>query len=147
MKPRACPCHSGERYERCCAPLHAPGTPLRAKTPEALMRSRYSAFALGLGAYLAATQLDGGDPNELSRARENQRFLDLCILHAAGDQVLFYARIFERGVDRSFIELSSFRNVDGTWLYDPHTSVALPTTKLPSDPRAVTLEAFRAMVD
>ncbi|PRI10860.1 YchJ family protein [Leucobacter massiliensis] len=44
-----CPCGRGEAYGACCGPLHA-GAP--APTAERLMRSRYSAFALGLAEYL-----------------------------------------------------------------------------------------------
>lgn len=44
-----CPCGSALDYSICCAPLHQ-GAP--AGSPEALMRSRYSAFALGRMAYL-----------------------------------------------------------------------------------------------
>ena len=42
---RSCPCGSGERYAACCEPVHD-GTVL-APTAERLMRSRFSAFALG----------------------------------------------------------------------------------------------------
>ncbi|ASK36625.1 zinc chelation protein SecC [Alcanivorax sp. N3-2A] len=47
-----CPCQSGFGYARCCQPLHQ-GQP--AATPEALMRSRYSAFVLNHGDYLIAS--------------------------------------------------------------------------------------------
>ncbi len=40
-----CPCGSGEVFVRCCRPLHA-GERLAA-TAEELMRSRYSAYAVG----------------------------------------------------------------------------------------------------
>lgn len=63
----ACPCGSGEPLVVCCAPLHA-GRP--APTAERLMRSRFSAFALGDAAYLlrswsrttrpASLELDAG---------------------------------------------------------------------------------------
>ena len=46
----ACPCGSGAPYSRCCRAFH-----LRTDDPptaEALMRSRYSAYAKGLDAYL-----------------------------------------------------------------------------------------------
>lgn len=46
-----CPCGGGG-YAECCAPLHDGGP---ASTAEALMRSRFSAFALGLEPYLRAT--------------------------------------------------------------------------------------------
>ncbi|MFT3929325.1 MAG: YchJ family metal-binding protein [Spongiibacteraceae bacterium] len=44
-----CPCGSKKIYAQCCEPLHR-GEP--AATAEALMRSRYSAFALGLDEYI-----------------------------------------------------------------------------------------------
>ncbi|MFF1574092.1 YchJ family protein [Leifsonia sp. NPDC058292] len=43
--PVRCPCSSGETYDECCGPLHRGDTP--APTAERLMRSRFSAFALG----------------------------------------------------------------------------------------------------
>ena len=47
-----CPCGSGLAYAACCGALHAGAA---AATPEALMRSRYAAYALGLEDYLLAT--------------------------------------------------------------------------------------------
>ncbi|MGO3678336.1 YchJ family protein [Leucobacter sp. UCMA 4100] len=44
-----CPCGSGSPYSSCCEPIHG-GSP--APTAERLMRSRYSAFTLGLVDYL-----------------------------------------------------------------------------------------------
>lgn len=99
------------------------------------MRSRFAAFALGLGDYLVDTLAedhpDRAAPREilareLSRARERRRFLGLTILHvtppaaAAAErqgEVLFHARIFERGADRSFAELSTFVREPGGWRY------------------------------
>jgi SEC-C motif domain protein len=90
------------------------------------MRSRYAAFARGLGEYLVDT-LSGDHPDraapretlvrELSRIHERQRFLGLKILEADGDEVVFHARIFERGVDRSFTERSTFVKEAGAWKY------------------------------
>ena len=146
----------------CCAPLH---NGLRdAETPEALMRSRFSAFALGLGEYLARTlsetHADHAMPRvalvrELSRARERQRFLGLRVIHAAttGDQgeVLFFARVFERGADRSFAELSRFmregqRSDEGAgrpWRYCD--GVLVPAAKLPANVAPLTREAFLSL--
>jgi SEC-C motif-containing protein len=42
---RACPCGTGDTYRTCCEPLHA--NRVQAATAEQLMRSRYSAYALG----------------------------------------------------------------------------------------------------
>jgi SEC-C motif domain protein len=47
-----CPCGSGHGLAACCGRLHA-GAP--APNAEALMRSRYSAYVLGLADYLLAT--------------------------------------------------------------------------------------------
>jgi SEC-C motif-containing protein len=94
------------------------------------MRSRYSAFALGLGDYLVRT-LSGDHPDrahdeaalarELSHVKDRQRFLGLEILETstAGDtgQVRFFARVFERGANRSFEETSTFRREGTAWRY------------------------------
>jgi SEC-C motif-containing protein len=110
------------------------------------MRSRYAAFALGLGEYLvktlASTHPDLEAPrDELTRtlgmACTRQRFVGLRVLSAktspAGDkgEVLFYARIFERGADRSFAERSTFVREEGLWRYEAGELV--PRTELPED--------------
>ncbi|MEJ5868545.1 YchJ family metal-binding protein [Pseudokineococcus sp. 5B2Z-1] len=48
-----CPCGRGEPYAACCRPLHR--REREAPTAEALMRSRYSAFAVGDAAHLLRT--------------------------------------------------------------------------------------------
>lgn len=149
-KPKDCPCHSGERYAACCGRHHA-GEP--AEMPERLMRSRYSAFALGLGEYLvetlAAEHADRAVPRAelvraLSAAKEKQRFLGLRIVHEAHDEkrgeVLFVARVYVRGEDQSFAELSEFVREEGRWRYAGGT--LLPTARLPRDPSRLTLEDF-----
>jgi SEC-C motif-containing protein len=47
-----CPCASGASYGDCCGPLHDGGP---AETAVSLMRSRFSAFALGMPEYLLRT--------------------------------------------------------------------------------------------
>ena len=94
------------------------------------MRSRYAAFALGLGNYLVDTLAEAhGDHaaprellvRELSQVKDRQRFLGLRVLssYAEGDEgeVVFAARIFERGADRSFTERSRFVREGGAWRY------------------------------
>ena len=138
--PRECPCFSGARYLACCAAIHRGER--EAESPESLMRSRYAAFALGLGEYLVRT-LAQDHPDrllahapfvqELTRAHETRRFMGLRILHAAtnGDagEVMFYARIFEKGVDRSFVELSGFSRENDAWRYA--SGIMLPKADLP----------------
>jgi SEC-C motif-containing protein len=93
------------------------------------MRSRYSAFSLGLVDYLIDTlssdHPERADPDAFraqSRAMAGHRFLGLTILEATDDGdrgvVCFRARIFARGVDRSFTERSRFRREGGAWRYE-----------------------------
>ncbi len=141
---KACPCHSGRRFTECCGPILKGAR--KAATPEELMRSRYAAFALGEVDYLAKTLCaEHPDKTETAaddyrRAREGLRYLDLHIMHASteGDvgEVLFYARIFERGVDRSFVELSGFVREDGAWKYA--SGLMVRTENLPPDPKKLT---------
>ncbi|WP_110643421.1 YchJ family protein [Salinicola sp. CPA57] len=84
LDSRLCPCGSHNPYARCCAIYHLGEA--AAPTAEALMRSRYTAFALGgLGGYLVETwDADTIDPaltaEQLDR-QENQ-WLGLEILDA-----------------------------------------------------------------
>jgi SEC-C motif domain protein len=61
-----CPCGTGSDYGQCCERWHK-GLALGqgAPTPEALMRSRYSAYALRLHDYLMATWHGSTAPGEL----------------------------------------------------------------------------------
>jgi len=117
------------------------------------MRSRYAAFALGLGPYLvrtlATTHPDLAVPHEelertLARAKERQRFTGLRILHSAYSEnhgeVLFFARVFERGQDRSFAELSDFSREEGAWRYA--SGIVLPRAALPVDIDTLTPASF-----
>lgn len=117
------------------------------------MRSRFSAFALGLDAYLVRTlsvshpDRDIPEPallRQVAKSREKRRFLDLVILHASAEgdsgEVLFFARIFEQGQDRSFAELSTFDREAGGWRYA--SGILVPREGLPDDPKTLTREAF-----
>lgn len=105
------------------------------------MRSRWSAFALGKGAYLfdtlATDHPDRAAPREtavreLSQARDRQRFLKLTVIQAIGTEVLFHARVFAKGQDVSFAELSQFVREDGAWRYASGVSVAGPAENFTS---------------
>jgi SEC-C motif domain protein len=154
VRVRDCPCFSGLRYAACCAPRHDGTRP--AETPEALMRSRYAAFALGLARYLVDTlssehpdRAEGDEAlvSALSSARGKQRFLGLRIVFASEDadrgEVLFVARIFSGGVDRSFAELSEFVREDGAWRYAG--GLLVDRAALPDDLAELTREGFLAL--
>ena len=144
QKRSACPCTSGASYRECCRPLHEGAA---ADDPVRLMRSRFAAFALGDGAYLWRTlhadhplrQRDEAEVvRELSLARRRLRYLRLTVHDAVEDgdraRVLFTARVFQKGTDRSFTELSDFARDGETWCYAG--GVARP----PSE--RATIEAF-----
>ena len=117
------------------------------------MRSRFAAFALGLGEYLVNT-LATTHPDrtlsrrdlvaQLSRAHEHQRFAGLRIIHTLGDEqrgeVLFFARIYVRGADQSFAELSQFVREGGAWRYAE--GQVLKKEKLPADIATLTRAQF-----
>lgn len=128
-----CPCHSGKKYKRCCRPWHQ-GDP--APSPEALMRSRYAAYALGLVDYVIATTAPGGPGSRADRAvwaKELEEFsrttsfdgLEIEGTGAEGDAgwVQFRAILSTRGApgspgqDASFGERSGFVRREGRWLY------------------------------
>jgi SEC-C motif-containing protein len=114
-----CPCGRGD-YARCCGPLHAGAA---APNAEALMRSRYSAYARGDAAYLQATWHAGTRPSSLDLATDPPlRWLGLDVKRhvADGDRatVEFVAR-FRQGGGRAgrLHETSRFVREDGRWFY------------------------------
>ena len=132
MSADLCPCSSGAPYKTCCGPLHR-GERL-APTCEALMRSRYAAFARKQVDYLLATshpdlvaEHGGAEAfrRDLLRSCEQHRYPGLRVVEHRedGDQgeVLFEARVFRKGTDVSFSERSLFFREGGRWLY--HSAV------------------------
>src|SRR4051794_6084383 len=105
----ACPCGTGSDYEQCCGRYHA-GTP--APTAEALMRSRYTAFVLGLWPYLAQTQVAPFGPD-----RKLLKWVGLTVNEATHDEVDFTARHVDSGKEVSVNERSKFEQREGRWLY------------------------------
>ena len=150
-----CPCGTRRPYAACCQPYHAG----RREPPDAesLMRSRYAAFARGEPDYLWRTLHEehpdrARDPAEVTRAlRETIRtfkYMGLTILETrAADadgiaRVLFWARIFEKGRERSFVELSEFAHDGEGWRYLAGETV--PVAELPGDPAKLTIDGFHA---
>lgn len=117
----ACPCGSGRRYADCCGRLHA-GTEL-ARTAEALMRSRYSAYVLKLDEYLQASWHPSTRPLNLDLAEDDgTKWLGLEIKrHQLQDEthatVEFVARYRIDGRGHRLHEISRFVREDGRWFY------------------------------
>ena len=77
----SCPCGSSLSYGECCRRYHQ-GIP--AKAPDALMRARYTAFALGKTDYLLQTWHPSTRPTELD-AGTSPNWISLQVL-ASGQQ-------------------------------------------------------------
>ena len=120
MSGAACPCGSGRVLEACCGRFHA-GAP--APDAEALMRSRYSAYVLGLEDYLLTTWRPATRPAALELdVTPRPQWLGLAVkshapLDASHATVEFVARYKLNGCALRLHETSRFEQVDGRWLY------------------------------
>lgn len=124
-KDTPCPCGSGESYRACCGPRHAGTQP--AQTPEQLMRSRYSAFALGNANYLVATRHPdfraGDDLKSIQASLRGLRWKGLEIVAASGGpgdtegMVEFRAHYLVNLTPQLMHERSQFRCENGRWYY------------------------------
>ncbi|HET8710691.1 MAG TPA: YchJ family metal-binding protein [Spongiibacteraceae bacterium] len=117
---RRCPCGSKKPYSQCCEPLHH-GAP--ASDAEALMRSRYAAFALGLDDYIrrswhSSTRPHASETSHRDRPQwiglQIRRYEQIDCDHAV---VEFVARYKING--RAFVlhEVSRFVCENNHWLY------------------------------
>ncbi|WP_162910376.1 YchJ family protein [Azohydromonas sediminis] len=123
MDPHA-PCFCGRAlpYMRCCGRWHAGAEHLQAPTAEALMRSRYSAYVLGLSDYLAATWHPSRRPDPIPLPEPQVKWLGLevrrhTVLDADHATVEFVARSRLHGRGRRLHEASRFVREDGRWYY------------------------------
>ncbi|AOX99634.1 YchJ family protein [Jeongeupia sp. USM3] len=116
----ACPCGSGVDYDDCCGRYHAGRA---APDAEALMRSRYSAYVLGLEPYLLSTWAPETRPASLGLADEAPvKWLRLAVAGhwPAGDtaEVAFTAYYKVGGRAERLTERSRFRrDPQSGWLY------------------------------
>jgi SEC-C motif-containing protein len=127
-----CPCRAREatpaRYADCCGHWHeALPRGEHAPTPEALMRSRYSAYALaqgrsparGMVEYLMQTWHPSTAPGELELGPLNWTGLDILNHDTRGDAgvVEFVAHHKVGGQATKLHEMSRFVREAGAWLY------------------------------
>ena len=118
----ACPCGSDKSYAKCCEPLHNGAV---AADAEALMRSRYSAFALDLPDYIQCSWHRSTRPSSPSPAKADApqtHWLGLQIkrheiIDAEHARVEFRARYKVAGRAYVLHELSRFVRESGHWFY------------------------------
>jgi len=121
-----CPCGSGRAWESCCGPYVEGKT--AAPSAEALMRSRYSAYATGAVDYIVATCLrdedHGIDEDATRRWSEQSTWLGLSVLGTtkggsadSEGSVEFRASYELGGLREEHHEIANFAKKDGTWLY------------------------------
>jgi len=117
-----CPCGSGRAYARCCGRWHDGPEHLQAPDAEALMRSRYCAYVLGLTDYLRATWHPSTRPATLAPNEPGLRWLGLDVkrhtpVDADHATVEFVARSKLGGRAHRLHETSRFVREGGRWFY------------------------------
>ncbi len=133
-----CPCQSGKPLNDCCEPfIKGKAIP---KTAEALMRSRYTAFALQDMDYVEKTT----DPDKLSdfdkeasvkwASQSEWTGLEVKAVEKGGEKdhhgiVEFIAHFKINGIDHQHHEVSEFHQHDGRWYFFDGKLVQAPFVK------------------
>jgi SEC-C motif domain protein len=149
---RPCECGSGAPYRDCCRPYHRGER--EPSTCSLLVRARFCAFARKEIDFLWRT-LDAEHPARqepqaqvLAGMRESARILRFVRLKLFEEraqethgQVLFLAEVFERGKERTFVELSEFRRAEGEgWRY--RAGQTIPTPAGAPDVKDLSIDTF-----
>ena len=122
-----CPCGSGRDYSDCCLP-YINGT-AKPPTAEALMRSRYTAYAEHEVPYIINTCVHRGkndiDEKSTREWSENSTWLGLKIINTekggvndSEGSVEFEADYELDGLKEVHHELAKFKKDNGDWLYE-----------------------------
>ncbi|WP_022660348.1 YchJ family protein [Paucidesulfovibrio longus] len=121
-----CACGSGKALAECCGPYIEGAAD--APTAEALMRSRYTAYATGKLEYLRDTLLpEEREQFDIDSARkwsESAQWdgLEIVATEDGGEsdeagKVDFIARYTQSGMRQAHRELGTFRKLEGKWIY------------------------------
>ncbi|MDT5030730.1 MAG: motif domain protein [Actinoplanes sp.] len=116
----ACPCGLGQPYDECCGPAHRGQPPVSA---EALMRSRYAAFALDDTAYVLSSWHPDTRPASVE-SDPDLRWVGLNLLVTSGGGMFdtegiveFVAHFRDGGQAGELREVSRFVRYAGRWVY------------------------------
>lgn len=114
-----CLCNSKEEFAKCCEPYL--NNSLNPSTPQQLMRSRYSAYALGNGEYIVKTTTSDNRFNDdvelIKEYAKNISWLNLQIIHVEECFVEFKAYYRDTHGIKVQHEKSRFVLENGVWLY------------------------------
>ncbi len=121
-EPTPCPCGNAAGYAHCCERWHSGVLHLAAPTAEALMRSRYSAYVLGLHRYLLDTWHPSTRPAAIEPDPPGLKWLGLEVrecraIDEKNATVAFIARSKLGGQAHRLREKSRFERVNGQWMY------------------------------
>jgi SEC-C motif domain protein len=116
-----CPCGTGDTYDRCCGRLHRGEA--QATTAEQLMRSRYSAYAVGDDGYLHESWHPTTRPRSIALDPALQWVqLEIVASDRGGaldeeGTVEFRAHHQRDGLPGVLHEVSRFTRLDRRWVY------------------------------
>ena len=131
MNEQKCCCGLSFTYSNCCELLH---NGQKANTPEALMRSRYSAFAKSKVDYLwftsSAALQNGLTKADLKSTCDAYDFVKLEVINAVDDQVEFIASMIIDNELHQIHEVSQFILEDDDWKYDAGNLRPTPVIKI-----------------
>jgi SEC-C motif-containing protein len=123
-----CPCGSGKSYSQCCEPIILGSAP--AQTAEALMRSRYTAYAKSAIDHIINSCVKDENIDEQSTRdwSEKADWQGLTIVRTEKGSpadsegvVEFIARYVMDGLKEEHHETARFIKKDGSWLYESGT--------------------------
>ena len=118
-----CPCQSALQYEKCCGPIHKDFK--KAKTPQSLMRARYSAYVKNKIDFIMKThhpeKVDGFDQGEAESWANESEWLGLRILNSSEEEnegeVLFECTYELDDKTHLHRERSTFKRWKGNWYF------------------------------
>jgi SEC-C motif domain protein len=115
-----CPCGSKKTYQECCEPIVS--QKIKPSSAEQLMRSRYSAYAMGNGKYLVDTTFKESrieeDAELIVEHAKTIVWLKLEVVTSNHDSVEFKAYYNDKTKIHLHHETSSFILENGQWYYN-----------------------------
>jgi SEC-C motif-containing protein len=122
-----CPCGLGTAYDECCGKyIKGDAVPT---TAEALMRSRYSAYAMKEANYIVQTALVSDDQSAIEEWMKRVKFVKLEVVRTQRGKALdkkgiveFRAWFEDKGKIEVLHEVSAFVKRKGRWFYDETNS-------------------------